>query len=184
MSPVIIAYIVYALLSPASGVVNNIISALGGQKINWYAEYKYWPFILIVTHIWQTVGMNSVVYYASLVSLDVSLLEAAELDGASRVQKLWHVMVPHLTGVIVVLTILGIGNIFSGDFGLFYQVTKDQGVLYPTTDIINTYTFRALMGGSMEKSAAVGLFQSAAGCFMVVVTNLIVRRISPENSLF
>ena len=184
MSPVIIAYIVYALLSPASGVVNNLIAALGGQKINWYAEYQYWPFILITTHIWQTVGMNSVVYYASLVSLDVSLLEAAELDGASRVQKLWHVMVPHLTGVIVVLTILGIGNIFSGDFGLFYQVTKDQGVLYPTTDIINTYTFRALMGGSMEKSAAVGLFQSAAGCFMVVMTNLIVRRISPENSLF
>ena len=157
MSPVIIAYIVYALLSPASGVVNNIISALGGQKINWYAEYKYWPFILIVTHIWQTVGMNSVVYYASLVSLDVSLLEAAELDGASRVQKLWHVMVPHLTGVIIVLTILGIGNIFSGDFGLFYQVTKDQGVLYPTTDIINTYTFRALMGGSMEKSWRLGV---------------------------
>ena len=184
MSPVIIAYIVYALLSPASGVVNNLIAAFGGQKINWYAEYKYWPFILVVTHIWQTVGMNSVVYYASLVGLDASLLEAAELDGANRVQKVWHVMVPHLTGVIVVLTILGIGNIFSGDFGLFYQVTKDQGVLYPTTDIINTYTFRALMGGSMEKSAAVGLFQSAAGCFMVVMTNLIVRRISPENSLF
>lgn len=184
MSPVIIAYIVYALLSPASGVANNLIAAFGGQKINWYAEYKYWPFILVVTHIWQTVGMNSVVYYASLVGLDASLLEAAELDGANRVQKVWHVMVPHLTGVIVVLTILGIGNIFSGDFGLFYQVTKDQGVLYPTTDIINTYTFRALMGGSMEKSAAVGLFQSAAGCFMVVMTNLIVRRISPENSLF
>ena len=184
MSPVIIAYIVYALLSPASGVVNNLIAAFGGQKINWYAEYKYWPFILVVTHILQTVGMNSVVYYASLVGLDASLLEAAELDGANRVQKVWHVMVPHLTGVIVVLTILGIGNIFSGDFGLFYQVTKDQGVLYPTTDIINTYTFRALMGGSMEKSAAVGLFQSAAGCFMVVMTNLIVRRISPENSLF
>ena len=92
-------------------------------------------------------------------------------------------MVPHLTGVIIILTILGIGSIFSGDFGLFYQVTKDQGVLYPTTDIINTYTFRALMGGSMEQSA-VGLFQSAAGCVMVVLTNLIVRRISPENSLF
>ena len=128
--------------------------------------------------------MNSVVYYASLVGLDTELLEAAELDGANRVQKVWYVMVPHLTGVIIILTILGIGSIFSGDFGLFYQVTKDQGVLYPTTDIINTYTFRALMGGSMEQSAAVGLFQSAAGCVMVVLTNLIVRRISPENSLF
>ena len=184
MSTVIIAYIVYALLAPTSGVINSLLVALGGERINWYAEPKYWPFILTSTHIWQTVGMNSVVYYASLVGLDTELLEAAELDGANRVQKVWYVMVPHLTGVIIILTILGIGSIFSGDFGLFYQVTKDQGVLYPTTDIINTYTFRALMGGSMEQSAAVGLFQSAAGCVMVVLTNLIVRRISPENSLF
>lgn len=184
MSTVIIAYIVYALLSPSAGMLNGIIKAFGGSPVQWYAEPGYWPFILTATHVWQTVGMNSVVYYASLVSLDRELLEAADLDGANRVQKVWHVMVPHLTGIIVILTILGIGGLFSGDFGLFYQVTKDQGVLYPTTDIINTYTFRALMGGSMERSAAVGLFQSVAGCIMVVGTNLIVKKISPENSLF
>ncbi len=184
MSTVIIAYIVYALLSPSAGVLNGVIKAMGGRPVQWYAEPAYWPFFLTITHIWQTVGMNSVVYYASLVSLDRELLEAADLDGANRVQKVLHVMVPHLMGIIVILTILGIGNLFSGDFGLFFQVTKDQGVLYPTTDIINTYTYRALMGGSMERSAAVGLFQSAAGCVMVIGTNLIVRKISPENSLF
>ncbi len=184
MSMVIIAYIVYALLSPSAGLVNTVITSLGGSAIPWYSDPKYWPAILIITHLWSTVGMNSVLYYASLVSLDASLLEAADLDGANRIQKVWHVMVPHLTSVIIILLILGIGNIFSGDFGLFYQVPKDQGVLYPTTDIINTYTFRAMMNGSMAKSAAVGLFQSASGMVMVIVTNLIVRKISPEDSLF
>lgn len=184
MSTVIIAFIVYALLSPSYGVVNTIITSLGGEAIQWYSEPKYWPTILMITHIWSSVGMNSVLYYSTLVNLDAGLLEAAELDGANWFQKVWHIMVPHLTSVIIILLILGIGKIFSGDFGLFYQVPKDQGVLYPTTDIINTYTFRALMSGSMAKSAAVGLFQSLSGMVMVVVTNLIVRQISPEDSLF
>ena len=184
MSPVIIAFIVYALFSPNFGLVNAVIKALGGDAIAWYSEPKYWPWILTVTHIWQTVGMNSVIYYASLMSLDESLLEASTLDGANRWQQICHVIIPHLVPVMVVTTVLAMGSIFSGDFGLFYQVPKDQGTLYETTDIISTYTYRALLGGSLEKSAAVGLFQSVVGFVMVVATNAIVKKISPENSMF
>ncbi len=184
MSPVIIAFIVYALFSPNFGLVNAVIKALGGDAIAWYSEPKYWPWILTVTHIWQTVGMNSVIYYASLMSLDESLLEASTLDGANRWQQICHVIIPHLVPVMVVTTVLAMGSIFSGDFGLFYQVPKDQGTLYATTDIISTYTYRALLGGSLEKSAAVGLFQSVVGFVMVVATNAIVKKISPENSMF
>lgn len=184
MSPVIIAFIVYALFSPNFGLVNAVIKALGGDSIAWYSEPKYWPWILTVTHIWQTVGMNSVIYYASLMSLDESLLEASTLDGANRWQQICHVIIPHLVPVMVVTTVLAMGSIFSGDFGLFYQVPKDQGTLYATTDIISTYTYRALLGGSLEKSAAVGLFQSVVGFVMVVATNAIVKKISPENSMF
>lgn len=104
----------------------------------------YWPVILTAVHIWQTVGMNSIIYYASLMGLDESLIEAAQLDGANKWKQTLHVVIPHLVPVMVITTILGIGHLFSGDFGLFYQVTKDVGLLYPTTDIINTYTFRAL----------------------------------------
>ena len=93
-------------------------------------------------------------------------------------------MIPSLVPIMVIMTILGIGGLFSGDMGLFYQVPKDQGLLYETTDIINTYTYRALLGGSLAKSAAVGLFQSVVGLFLVLGTNTIVRKVSPEHSMF
>ena len=184
MSPVIIAFIVYIILNPSYGLLNQLIIALGGSKIQWYSNSKYWPAILTITHIWQTVGMNCIIYYASLMSLDDSLLEAARLDGANKWQETWHVVIPHLIPVMVISTILGLGSLFHGDFGLFYQVPKDVGLLYPTTDIINTYTYRALQSGSFGKSTAVSLFQSTMGCLMVLITNGIVRKVSPENSLF
>lgn len=184
MSTVIVAFIVYAILSPSYGLLNSIIEFFGGEPIAWYSEAKYWPWVLTITHIWQTVGMNSIVYYASLMSLDESLLEAAVIDGANRRQQIFHVIIPHLVPIMVITTILGMGHIFSGDFGLFYQVPKDQGLLYSTTDIISTYTYRAMLNGALEKSAAVGLFQSVVGLIMVVTTNAIVKKISPENSLF
>ena len=176
MSPVII--------DPSYGLLNQLIIALGGSKIQWYSNSKYWPAILTITHIWQTVGMNCIIYYASLMSLDDSLLEAARLDGANKWQETWHVVIPHLIPVMVISTILGLGSLFQGDFGLFYQVPKDVGLLYPTTDVINTYTYRALQSGSFGKSTAVSLFQSTMGCLMVLITNGIVRKVSPENSLF
>lgn len=184
MSTVIISFLVYTLLNPSYGILNMLIVALGGSKVQWYMEAQYWPVILTLTHVWQTVGMNSIIYYASLMGMDESLLEAAALDGANKRQQTWHVVLPHLIPVMVITTILAIGHIFSGDFGLFYQVPKDVGLLYPTTDIINTYTFRALREGALEKSTAVGLFQSLTGLIMVLITNGIVRKVSPDNSLF
>lgn len=184
MSAVIIAFIVYIILNPSYGLMNQVIVALGGTKVQWYSEAAYWPFILTITHIWSSVGMNSIIYYASLMSLDESLLEAARLDGASKWQETWYVVIPHLIPVMVINTILAIGRLFQGDFGLFYQVPKNVGLLYETTDVINTYTYRALQSGALEKSTAVGLFQSLVGCILVIVTNKIVQKISPENSLF
>lgn len=184
LSAVLIAFIVYILLSPTHGVINQIIVAFGGKSIQWYLEAKYWPVILTITHIWQVVGMNSIIYYASLMSLDESLVEAAVLDGANKWQQTVHVVIPHLVPVMVISTILAIGGLFGGDFGLFYQTPKDVGVLYETTDVINTYVYRALQDGSLEMSTAVNLFQSVAGLIMVVTTNAVVRKVSPENSLF
>ncbi len=184
LSIVIVSFIVYALLSPSYGAINQIIVALGGTKVQWYTEPEYWPAILTIVHAWMTIGGGCLYYYAALTGLDPALLESADLEGASSVQKAWYIMIPELVPIMVMMTVLGIGHLFGGDMGLFYQVPKDQGVLYPVTDTISTYTYRALLDGSMSRSAAVGLFQSAVGLVLVVTTNAIVRKISPENAIF
>ena len=184
MSMVLISFIVYVFLAPSTGVINTLRSQAGLSRIQWYLKANYWPFILTVTHIWATVGMGCIIYYASLMGIDDSLFEAAMIDGANRMQQIRHVALPALIPIIIIQTTLNMGHIFSGDFGLFYQVPMNVGILYRTTDIINTYTYRALVDGNMQSSTAVGLFQSLVGLVMVIITNLIVRRISPENSLF
>ena len=128
--------------------------------------------------------MSSIIYYASLMGIDDALFEAADLDGANIWQKTWHISIPHLKPLMIVLTILAFGSLFGGDFGLFYQTTRNVGVLYPTTDIVDTYVFRGLESGNYAVSAAVGLLQSVLGLIMVVLMNTIVKKISPENSLF
>lgn len=184
LSSVLIAFIVYIMLNPTYGVINQIIKAFGGSPVQWYLRAGYWPFILTVTHIWQTVGMNSIIFYACLMSLDESLIEAAVLDGANKRQQNRYVLIPHLIPVMIITTILALGGIFGGDFGLFYQTPRNVGTLYPTTDVINTYVYRALQSGDMGRSTAVNLFQSLAGFIMVVATNAAVRKISPEDALF
>lgn len=184
MSIVIVSFLAYSVLSPASGLANQIITLFGGEAVNWYGDAKYWPVILTIVYIWKSLGAGCLYYYAALTGIDPTLFEAAEIDGANVVQKMWHIAIPELIPIMVMMTILGIGNLFSGDFGLFYQVPKNLGQLYETTDIINTYTYRALMGGELSRSAAVGLFQSVFGFILVLVTNKIVRKVSPENSLF
>ena len=172
------------MLSPSYGVVNQLVRAMGGNTVQWYSEAKYWPWIITIVHCWMSIGAGCLYYYAALTGIDASLFEAATIDGATCWQKAWYIMIPSLVPIMVIMTILGIGGLFSGDMGLFYQVPKDQGLLYETTDIINTYTYRALLGGSLAKSAAVGLFQSVVGLFLVLGTNTIVRKVSPEHSMF
>lgn len=184
LSIIIISFIVYAILSPSYGILNRILAAFGGERIQWYSEARYWPVILTIVHCWAFVGAGCLYYYAALMAVDESLFEAATIDGANTIQKDWYVSIPSLIPIMVIMTILGIGGLFSGDMGLFYQVPKNQGILYETTDIVNTYTYRAMLDGTLEKSAAVGLFQSLIGLILVLGTNAIVRKISPEHSMF
>lgn len=184
ISMVIISYIVYTFLSPAYGIVNQVITTLGGEAVSWYSEARYWPLLLNIVYIWKIAGSGCLYYYAALVGIDEGLFEAASIDGANTWQKCWHIAIPSLIPIMTMMTILGIGGLFSGDMGLFYHVPRDQGILYPMTDIINTYTYRALLGGSLEKSAAVSLFQSLIGLILVVGANMVTRKLSPENSMF
>ena len=163
MSWVIVAYMVYALLNPQYGYLNNVLSLFGVPPIDWYTKPKAWYAILTVTFVWKNVGMDSVVYYAALMGIDNSLIEAAEVDGATKFQRTMRIVLPSLIPLISILTILKIGNIFRADFGLFYTVTQDgaNGNLYQTTNVIDTYIFRTFRENTSSNSygltTAVGL---------------------------
>ena len=185
ISWVAVGYIVYALLDPTRGLMNQILAFFGKEGISWYSEPKYWPFILLITKTWQGVGLGSIIYYAALMGVDNELYEAAEIDGAGKLQKTWYVSLPQIVPIIIIMAILDVGKIFRADFGLFYNVTRDVGALYPTTDVIDTYVFRALMQqGNIGMSSAVGLFQSVICFVTLMTTNFIVKKLSPDNALF
>jgi len=185
VSWIAVGYIVYALLDPTKGIVNHMLEFFGAEPVSWYTEYTYWPVILLLAKIWQGVGLGSIIYYAALVGIDSEYFEAAAVDGASRFRQIWNISLPQITPVITIMTILAIGGIFRADFGLFYNVTRNVGSLYPTTDVIDTYVFRALMmQGNVGMASAVSLIQSVICFFTLGIANLIVRRISPDNALF
>lgn len=184
MSWVIVSYMVYTILC-SNGVINNIIQSLGGESVDWYSKPEAWPAILTICTIWKNVGMDSVIYYAALMGVDATLFEAADIDGAGRWKKITKIIIPELTSIITIMTILKIGGIFRADFGLFYNVTLNIGTLYPTTDVVDTYIYRALKTvNNLGVSTAVGLLQSLVGFVLVMVTNGIVNKINPENALF
>lgn len=185
LSMVAVAYIVYAILQPSSGVANRIIRVLGGEGIQWYNEPKYWPLILTLVTVWHGTGFGSLLYYATLMGVDGSLYEAARIDGANKLQEIIYISLPELVGILMIRLILSVGNIFRADFGLFYNVTRNQGMLYPTTDVFDTYIYRTLMQSSNIGMSAAGSFVQSVVCFVMLLTvNGIVRKITPENSLF
>ena len=194
MSWVIVAYMVLAILNQNAGYLNQILGHFGitgadGKPIDWYSKPNAWPIILTIVTVWKGVGMDSVVYYASLMGIDTSLFEAAEIDGANKFQRTIHIVLPSLVPLIVILTILKIGNIFRADFGLFYSVTQDgaSGNLYSTTNVIDTYTFRAFKegtGNSYGQSAAVTLLQSIVGMILVITTNALSKKVDKDLGLF
>lgn len=185
MSMVVISYIAYAFLSPQSGVINSILVKLGFERISWYAEAKYWPVIIIFIRMWNIMGFHSTIYLSSIVGIDPTLFEAARLDGASRWHEIRYLILPMLKPTIITMTIIGIGSIMRSDFGLFYQVTRDSGALYSTTQTIDTYVFRGLMSmGIPGMAAAAGLYQSVIGFILVVGGNTFIKKYSRENALF
>lgn len=186
MSYVIVSYIVYALFSGDNGMMNNtILPALGMEPINWYSEPKYWPVILIVVNCWKGVGYGTLIYIAAIAGIDSSYYEAAALDGAGKLKQIFFVTLPALVPSIITLTLLNIGRIFYSDFSLFYQVPMNSGMLYSTTQTIDTYVYRGLLTlGDVGMSSAAGFYQSCVGFVLVIVSNLVVKKISPENALF
>jgi putative aldouronate transport system permease protein len=186
ISIIIVSYLAYAFLSVNVGFLNKtLLPLLGIPEIAWYTEPKYWPYIINIVNLWKGFGFLSVIYLSSIVGIDRTFYEAAELDGASRLQGIRHITIPLIVPTISMMVLLAIGRIFYSDFGLFYQVPMNSGTLYSTTNVIDTYVYRGLLQlGDIGMSSAAGLFQSVVGFVLVLTSNLIVRRVNPENALF
>jgi putative aldouronate transport system permease protein len=187
ISMVIVSYLVLAFLDPTNGFMNKTVLPWFGidDGIMWYSEPKYWPLILNIVSLWKSIGFQSIVYFAMLLSINEEYYEAARIDGASRLQQIFRVTVPNLMPVVILMSILAVGRIFYSDFGLFYQVPLNSGALFNTTSTIDTYVFNGLMGsGDLGMSAAAGLYQSVVGFVLVLSVNYVVGKISPDRALF
>ncbi len=186
ISMVLVGYIVFAFLSNTNGFVNkSILEPLGKEVVNWYTEAKYWPVILTIVNLWKGFGFQSIVYFAAILGFDKAYYEAAVVDGASTWQQITRITLPLLKPTIIILTIMAVGKIFFSDFGLFYQVPMNSGMLYETTTTIDTFVYRALMEDhDVGRSLSAGFLQSILGFVLVMGTNLTVRKIEPESALF
>lgn len=184
--PVFISYaavqfIVYAFISTDTGILNNTL----GMTTRFYSTPSMWPAILTIVKIWNSVGYGSVLYMSVLAGIDTELYEAAQIDGANKWQQIWHITLPALIPMITVMLLLSVGNIMRSDTGLFYQVTRNSGVLYPTTQVIDSYVLNAIFKSSnFGFTAATSFFQSVVGLLMMLFANGLVRKISPEDALF
>ncbi len=185
ISWVIVGYFSFALLNYENGLVNGVVRALGIEPISWYNSPDQWPAILTITNLWKGVGYGSVIYLAAMLGINQEYYEAAMLDGANKLQQIRYITLPFLIPVVIIVMLLAIGKIFYADFGMFYYVTRDSKLLYPTTDVIDTYVFRALrVNADIGMAAATGLYQSVVGFALVIFSNWVVKRIDPERSLF
>lgn len=187
LSWVVVGYFVGAFLYTDKGLLNNLIKAAGGQPILWYQTPKYWPFILVFMQVWKTVGYGMVVYMASISGIDVSLYEAALIDGAKKSQQIRYITLPLLRPIISIMFIMAVGRIFSSDFGLFYRVPQNSNSLTSVTLTIDVYVYNALRGSSKPQynyASAAGFLQSVFGCLTLIAANLIVRKIDADSSLF
>lgn len=186
MSWVIASYLVYALLAPDVGLINkSVMPALGKEGVNWYTTLDPWPVILILANVWKTAGFSSVLYYSSIIGISTDYYESARIDGATKWDEIRRITLPLLKPTIITLTILNLGRIFASDFGLFYQIPKNSGILYPVTRTLDVYVYNALMrNNDFSMSSAASVYQAIVGFIFIMASNAIIRKISAEDALF
>lgn len=185
LSWIIVSYIVYNIFSAEFGIANQVLRAFHLDPVIWYSTSGPWTWILVLIKIWKEVGINMIIYLAAIVGIDQSMYEASEIDGATRWQQIRRITVPLLMPTATILVLLSIGRIFYGDFAMIYSIVRDNGALFPTTDVIDTYVFRALRKtGDPSWAAAAGLYQSVMGFLFVFGSNWIARKYNRESALF
>ena len=184
VSWVVVGALIYGLFATDVGVVNKILVSLGQDPVRWYAEPQHWKPILIIANVWKWSGYNSIVYMAAMSGFDASLYEAAKVDGASKVQQIWYLTIPMLKSTAVILTLMSVGRIFFGDFGMIYGIIGNNPVIGNEVAVIDTYVYSSMRSLGYSYSTAIGLFQSVMGLILVTLCNKLAKKINEGEGLF
>ncbi|MCI8692790.1 MAG: sugar ABC transporter permease [Lachnospiraceae bacterium] len=185
ISWVIVGSIAYSLLSYETGTLNAVLRNLGMDPVNFYGESGWWPFIIVIFSAWKGVGYGVVVYLASILGVDGSLHEAAAIDGANIFQRIRYITLPGITPTVITMTLLALGKIFRGNLDLFYQLVGQNGALFGTTDVIDTYVFRMTIAATdIGQTVAIGFCQSVLCFITIIIANWIVKKKDENYSLF
>jgi putative aldouronate transport system permease protein len=180
ISVVVVVGLVFAVLSPGSGIINRIITSLGFTRVYFFNEPTYFPFIIAGAEVWQNTGWGTIVYLAAITGIDPALYEAAVIDGASRLKQVLHITIPAIMPTVITLLILRIGSLFSVGYQrilLLYNPT-----IYETADIIQTFVYRrGITGQEYSFSTAVDLFNSVVNLVMLLMFNKIMSKVSSTS---
>lgn len=181
----IVGVFVYNIFNYETGTLNTVLQYFNLDPVNLYSMPYVWVFIIAFFNSWKWVGYTSVIYIASIVSIDNECFEAAEIDGANIFQKIFYITIPSIVPTIYIMVLLNVGRILRGDFQMFYQIIGNNGQLFDATDVIDTFVFRSLiMSGDIAMPAAATFYQSVLCFVIIIVVNGIIKKTRPENALF
>ena len=177
ISWIILAGIIREMFSPSRGIINQMIEALGGEKVNFLASRDHFVGVLVFTDLWKSIGWSSVVYLAAISAIEQEQYEAAYIDGASRWQVVWRITLPSIVPTIVTLFVLNLGSVLSAGFDQIYNLYNVN--VYPVADVIDTFVYRTgIESANYSYGSAIGLFKGLVGLVLVVLSNTIVKIIT------
>lgn len=185
ISWIVVGLFAYNLFNYEHGSLNAILKFFGREPLNWYENANLWIIILVVFRIWKMTGYGMIMYVAALSGIDSAYYEAAKIDGASRMQLVWHVSLPLIAPTAITLLLLNCGKIMNADFGMFYSMIGNNAQLYSTTDVLDTFIYRNLrLNGDVGMSSAAGFYQSVISTIILLTMNRLARRYNPDGALF
>jgi putative aldouronate transport system permease protein len=185
ISFVILSVIVYNVFNYETGFMNTTLKSFGMEPVDVYSKPLVWVFLIIIFYLWKNIGYSMVIYLAAITGISDEYYEAAKIDGANIFQRVWYITVPMLKTTFVMLLLFALGSIMKGQFDLFYQLIGNNGLLYNTTDILDTYVYRSLkVTFEIGMATAAGVYQSIFGFVLIMTVNYIIRKINDEYALF
>ena len=180
ISTVVVAGMITNFLSPSGGIINQIIERLGGEPVNFMGEPGWFRTIYVVSGSWQSFGFNSIIFVAAIMGIGPELYEAMKVDGASKLQTIWHLVLPSIKPTIVLLLIMSLGNLLNVGFEKVYLLYNSG--IYETADVISTYVYRqGIENQSYSYATAVGLFNSLIGFSIVFAANRLSRKLTDTS---